>query len=78
MEAKPPNKHYSPHKRTRISMGVQNGKPKSQVALEEGCSPGSVFGIAKRYRVQQLAVALPRSFHFQPRNQNPGWFNLPY
>ncbi|KAM7188478.1 hypothetical protein V8F33_010628 [Rhypophila sp. PSN 637] len=61
MDANTPNKHYSPHKRTRIAVGAQNGKSKYQIAAEEGCSPGSVHGITKRYRVQQSAVALPRS-----------------
>ncbi|KAK3369117.1 hypothetical protein B0T24DRAFT_353659 [Lasiosphaeria ovina] len=51
----------SPYKRTRIAVGVHNGKSKTQIAAEEGCSPGSVHGITKRYRVQQSAVALPRS-----------------
>jgi transposase len=61
MDGKTPNKHYSPNKRTRISIGFQNGKSKTQIAAEEGCAPGSVHGITKRYRAQKSAVSLPRS-----------------
>jgi hypothetical protein len=36
-------KHYSPHKRTRISAKYPNGLAAPAVAAKEGISPASVY-----------------------------------
>ena len=67
-----PNKHrrrpplsttaeYSPHKRTRITVGYQLGLTPRALFAKENVSPRSVYGIAKRYEYQASGRSLPRS-----------------
>lgn len=57
---KTPKPQYSPHKRTRIALGFEAGLTYKALAAVEGVSPGSIYGIVKRYRVQKSAKSLSR------------------
>ncbi len=61
MDQSTPNKHYSPHKRTRIVTAYDLGVPPRVIAAQEGVPAGSVRGIASRYRLQKSAQSSPRS-----------------
>ena len=52
---------YSPHKRTRVSIGYQLGLTPRVLAAKEDILPRSVSGIEKRYRVQKSAKSASRS-----------------
>ena len=48
-----PRLEYSPHKRARVVQAYDLGMKVKDIALKEGISPGSVWGIQKRYRNQE-------------------------
>ena len=56
-----PKQEYSPHKRTRIVVGWSLGLTPQYLQQKEGVSPGSIYSIVSRYRVQKSAHSLPRS-----------------
>jgi transposase len=58
---KTPNSEYSPHKRTRVSIGYQLGLTPRVLAVKEDILPRSVSGIEKQYRVQKSAKSASRS-----------------
>jgi transposase len=51
----------SPYKRTRVALKYNLGFTARRIAFEEGVSPNSVSGIARRYAVQKSAQSSPRS-----------------
>lgn len=54
-------KHYSPHKRTRISTSFLTALTAPEVAEKERIPVTSVYGINARYRVQKSGQSRPRS-----------------
>lgn len=61
MNTETPRKEYSPHKRARIIMRIENGESHRRIAREEGVPRGSVSGIALRYGDQEKGRSSPRS-----------------
>ncbi|KAL2752646.1 hypothetical protein ACRALDRAFT_2140907 [Sodiomyces alcalophilus JCM 7366] len=61
--AKPvkPRVEYSPHKRTLVAQAYRDGLSQKAIALKFNVSPGSVWGIARRYQEQSSARSKKRT-----------------
>ena len=55
-----PRAEYSPHKRTRIVTAYDLGMSAPTISIKEGVSPGVIYGIVRRYRIQKSAKSSPR------------------
>ncbi|KAI0125194.1 hypothetical protein BJ170DRAFT_636807 [Xylariales sp. AK1849] len=53
--------HYSPHKRTKISMMYSFGLSIKTIAYLEDVCPNTIYGIKDRYRIQKSASNKPKT-----------------